>query len=202
MPLVIHPRVRKTISRVAAMTAFAVFASSGAALAACPAPSVSTPFSQFGDTNTYFVVPGGSFDGSAGGWTLNNASYTSTGDGFNLGGASSPGSLTINAGGSVTSPSFCVDRTMPSMRFVTNELAAGSDLKVDAVLYGPWGVQTLPVTDLADGSNGGSWAPTASIPFVGIPAGLTLQAQLRFSVPRSSGAWGVDDVFVDPFRMG
>lgn len=202
LPLVIHPRVRKTIGRVAAMSCVAVFASTGAALAACPAPSVSPAFSQFGDTNSYFVVPGGSFDGSAGGWTLNNASLSASGDGFNLGGAANPRSVTINAGGSATSPFFCVDNTMPSMRFVADEATSGSNLRVDAVVKNPWGgTWTVPVANLADGSNSGSWAPTSVITAPAIPADMTFQVALRFSVSPSSGAWGIDDVFIDPFRM-
>ena len=202
LPLVIHPRVRKTIGRVAAMTCVAAFATTGTALAACPTSSVSTPFSQFGDTNNYFVVPGGSFDGSAGGWTLDNASLSASNDGLNLGGAANPESLTINAGGSVTSPFGCVDRTMPSLRFVADEISAGSDLKVNAIVKLPWGTATFPVADLADGSNNGVWAPSPQIIIPSLPPGLTLQAALQFSVPQSSGSWGIDDVFIDPYRMG
>ena len=58
---------------------------------------------------------------------------------------------------------------------------------------------TFPVADLADGSNSGAWAPSPQIVFPSLPPGLTLQAALRFSVPQSSGSWGIDDVFIDPW---
>ena len=212
MPLVIHPRVRKTIGRVAAMTCVAAFATTGTALAACPAPTVSTPFSQFGDTNSYFLAPGGSFSGpGAGGWSLSNASLTPGGDPFNIGGPGSQ-SLTISGNGSAQSPSFCVDSTMPSFRFVANEATAGSDLKVDALYHvtGPGGAggalangnSTVALTDIADGANGTTWAAVTPIAFTQLPSGATVQVSLRFSVPQSSGAWQIDDVYVDPFRMG
>ena len=73
MPLVIHPRVRKTIGRIAALTCVAVFVSSGAAFAAqCPTQSAKQKFSKWGDSSSYFLVPGGSFEGTPAqvGWTL------------------------------------------------------------------------------------------------------------------------------------
>ena len=65
MPLVIHPRVRKTIGRIAALTCAAVFVSSGAAFAAqCPTQSAKQKFSKWGDSSSYFLLPGGSFEGT------------------------------------------------------------------------------------------------------------------------------------------
>ena len=58
MPLVAHPRVRKAVGRIAAMTCVAVFASTGARSLRRVQP-VSTPFAQFGDTSSYFLVPRG-----------------------------------------------------------------------------------------------------------------------------------------------
>src|SRR6185312_7774164 len=73
VPLVIHPRVRKTLGRIAALTCVAVFVSSGAAFAAqCPTPPVKQKFSKWGDSSSYFLLPGGSFEGTAAqvGWNL------------------------------------------------------------------------------------------------------------------------------------
>jgi hypothetical protein len=38
---------------------------SNSILATCQTPQVSTPFSQWGDNNDYFLAPGGSFEGTA-----------------------------------------------------------------------------------------------------------------------------------------
>src|SRR6185437_15386844 len=76
VPLVIHPRVRKTIGRIAALTCAAVFVSSGAAFAAqCPNQSGKQKFSKWGDSSSYFLVPGGSFEGIPDqvGWTLSGS---------------------------------------------------------------------------------------------------------------------------------
>src|ERR1700759_5037611 len=112
VPLVIHPRVRKTVGRIAALTCAAVFVSSGAAFAAqCPTQSAKQKFSKFGDSSNYFLVPGGSFEGTEAqvGWTLSGATLTSGNEPFHLNGFSDDQSLQVGDGGSATSPSFFVD---------------------------------------------------------------------------------------------
>src|SRR6201995_4060635 len=85
VPLVIHPRVRKTVGRIAALTCAAVFVSAGAAFAAqCPTQSAKQKFTKFGDSSNYFLVPGGSFEGTEAqvGWTLSGATLTSGNEPF------------------------------------------------------------------------------------------------------------------------
>lgn len=205
MPLVIHPRVRKTVGRVAVLTCAALFATTGAAFASCSIPQLSTPFAQFGDNNVYFSVPGGTFEGSAAtvGWTLNNAELTAGGEPFDVDGGSDDQVLTINAGGSATSPYFCLDKSMPDFRFLAQETAPGSDLQVQGLVQTPYGLMTVPVADIPDGSMT-SWAPTQpiSIQTAQLPSWLQIPVAVRFVVPGSSGSWQVDDVYVDPFRAG
>jgi hypothetical protein len=201
----IHSRARGIAGRIAALTCVALFTVTGVALASCPAPAVSTPFSQWGDSNSYFPVPGGSFEGTADqvGWTLSNATLSAGNEPFYLGGSGDGQSLTINGGGSATSPYFCVDRTMTSLRFLAQQTTAGSDLQVDALVQTAGGVNTVPVADLADGSMP-SWAPTQPLAGNGgtLPEGVSVSVALRFTVPASAGAWQLDDVYVDPYRSG
>jgi hypothetical protein len=202
--LVIHPRVRKTVGRIAALTCAAVFVSSGAALAAeCPSQTGKQKFAKFGDTATYVLVPGGSFEGTPAqvGWTLANATLTSGNEPFYLNSASDSQSLLIDGGGSATSPVFCVDRTMPTMRFFVRQTASGSDLKVQGLVQTPRGPLALTVADLADGSEPGWTSVQINIPTNRIPKGLSIPAALRFVVP-GSGSWQLDDVYVDPYRAG
>lgn len=203
MPLVIHPRVRKIAGRVAALTCLAMLAGAGSALADCPQQPVSQPFSQWNDTSDYFLVPGGSFEGSPG-WTLSNAQLTPANEPWHVDAATDSQSVTIDAGGSATSPYFCIDNTMPSLRLFAQQAMAGSDLQVQALVQtAGGGVATVNVADLADGSVP-AWAPTA--PITGntgsIPSGQTVQVALRFSVPGTAGSWQLDDIYVDPFRSG
>ena len=155
MPLVIHPRVRKTVGRIAALTCVAVFVSSGAAFAAqCPTQSAKQKFSKWGDSSSYFLVPGGSFEGTPAqvGWTLSGATLTPGNEPFHINGATDDQSLVIGGGASATSPAFCVDSTMPSIRFFVRQTAPGSDLKLQGVVQTPRGPLSMTVADLPDGS--------------------------------------------------
>ena len=204
MSAVIHRRLRRAIFAVADWCV-GVFASTGVALASCPTQPVSTPFSQWGDSNDYFLVPGGSFEGTADqlGWTLSNASLTAGNEPFNVNDPGDQQSLTINGGGSATSPYFCVDDTMSGLRFFAQQAGAGTDLRVKALMQNADGsVTAVPIADLADGSMP-AWAPTDSLGGSGhLPAGSSLMVALRFRAPVSSGSWQIDDIYVDPYRSG
>ncbi len=207
----IRPRLRDAAGRVAAIACLGLFVAPGVALASnstlatCQTPAVSTPFSQWGDTNSYYLAPGGSFEGTTGqvGWTLSGASLTAGNEPFHVGGSGDGQSLTIDGGGSATSPYFCVDNTMTSLRFFAQQVTSGGDLQVQALVQTPNGPQAVSLADLADGSMP-SWAPTQPIGgnTSGLADGQTVQVALQFSVPASSAAWQIDDLYVDPWRSG
>ena len=122
----ISARARRFVGSLP-LTCFAVLAGTGAAFAACPAQPVATPFLQWSDANGYFLVPGGSFEGSSDdvGWRLDNASLTSGNESFQVNGSDDSQSLRIDGGGSATSPYFCVDNSMSSLRFFAQQLDGG-----------------------------------------------------------------------------
>jgi hypothetical protein len=200
-------RARRALCRVAATTCVAVLAIAGPAFASCPSQPVSTPFSQWGDTSSYFLVPGGSLEGSLDdvGWTLSNAALTPGNESFFVNDGADGQSLTIDGGGSATSPYFCVDNSMAAMRFFAQQATSGGDLRVEAVIHTSHGDYTKPIGDLADGSMPASaWAPTASIDggAGALPSGRTLTVAVRLEVPASDGSWQLDDIYVDPYRSG
>jgi hypothetical protein len=198
----IHTRSLVRLCRVAALSCVAVLAGGGVASASCPSQVVSTPFAQWGDGSDYFLVPGGSFEGTADtvGWEESNASLTAGNEPFNVGGSGDSQSLVIDGGGSATSPEFCVDKSMSALRFFAQQTAGGSDLRVEALVQTPRGVHEVDVADLADGSMP-SWAPTA--PIAGDTSTLQdfIVVAFRFEVP-ADGSWQIDDVYVDPYRSG
>jgi hypothetical protein len=204
MPLVIHPRVRKTVGRIAALTCAAVFVSSGAAFAAqCPTQSVKQKFSGWGDSSNYFLVPGGSFEGTPAevGWTLSGATLTPGNEPFHINGATDDQSLLVSGGGSATSPAFCVDSTMSSLRFFVRQTTPGSDLKVQGVVQTPRGPLSMTLADLPNGSLP-LWTPLqVTVATNRIPKGFSISAAMRFLVS-GAGAWQIDDVYVDPYRAG
>ena len=201
----VRSRLRVVATRIAALAFLGVFVAPAVALASCPAPPVSSPFSQWGDTNSYFPIPGGTFEGTADqvGWTLSGASLSSGNEPFLVNGSDDSQSLTIAGGGSATSPFFCVDNTMTSLRFFAQQVAAGAGLRVRALVQTSDGVTTVPVARLFDGSMS-TWAPTD--PIAGDTSGLSddqsLNVALQFTVRSSSASWQIDDVYVDPYRSG
>lgn len=201
----IRSRLRVVASRIAALACLGLFAVPGAAFASCPAPSVSTPFSQWGDSNSYFLLPGGSFEGTADqlGWTLSGASLTSGNEPFFVNDSGDTQSLTIAGGGRATSPFFCVDNTMKSLRFFAQQAAAGGGLRVRALVQTSDGVTTVPLAHLLDGSMP-TWAPADAV--LGDTSGLaddqSLMVALQFTVRSTVASWQIDDVYVDPYRSG
>lgn len=205
LSLLIHSRLRVAVIRVAILAGLGLCAAPAVASASCSAQPVSSPFSQWGDANSYFPVPGGSFEGTADqlGWTLSGASLTSGNEPFQVNGSGDGQSLSIAGEGSATSPFFCVDKTMTSLRFFAQQTAAGGDLQVNALVQTPNGVTTVPAGALADGSMP-SWAPTE--PITGDTGNMSddqsFMVALQFSVPASAAGWQIDDLYVDPYRSG
>jgi hypothetical protein len=198
-------RVRKAALRITALSVLTMLAGASSALASCPAQPLSTPFSQWGDSSSYFLVRGGSFEGTSDrvGWSLSGASLSAGNEPFYVNGTTDGQLLTIDGGGSATSPYFCADATMTSLRFFAQQVTAGSDLQIQALVQTAKGDMTVPVADLSDGSMP-SWAPTQAINGNSgtLANGDSVMVALRFTAPSSAGSWQVDDVYVDPYRSG
>ena len=202
----VRSRLRVAIGRIAALVCLGLFAIPAVAFASCPVSPVTTPFAQWGDSGNYFLLPGGSFEGTPDqvGWELSGASLTSGNEPFYVNDSGDTQSLTIDGGGSATSPFFCVDNTMTSLRFFAQQTAHGAGLRVRALVQNSDGsVNSVPVARLADGSMS-DWTPTDAIP--GDTSGLsddqTLTVALQFTVRPSAASWQIDDLYVDPYRSG
>jgi hypothetical protein len=207
----VRSRRRAFATLVAAVAFLGVLVAPGVALASnsilatCQTPPVGTPFSQWGDNNDYFLAPGGSFEGTADqvGWTLSNATLTSGNEPFLVNDPGDSQSLTIAGGGSATSPYFCVDNTMSSLRFFAQQVSAGAGLRAQALVQSSDGVTTVPLVHLVDGSSP-TWAPTDPIvaDSSSLADGQTLMVALQFTVRSSAASWQIDDVYIDPYRSG
>ncbi len=164
----------------------------GAAMAAeCAVQPTAKAFAQFGDQNDYFLAPGGAFE------TLSWASVGSVelsldNDPFELAPGIRSARLDYNESVSAT---FCVDRTMPHLRFVAKRSSGQLDVTVRTTHNG----NTNTSSGNLDNADHGSWSPTAyvSLKTGEIPAGESGSATVTL---RSSGTWRVDNVFLDPYR--
>jgi hypothetical protein len=166
---------------------------------ACDSAVLSQPFSPWGDTSTYKLVPGGSFENGAPGWTLSHgASIVKGSEPYGAAGSVGASSINLPAGASVTSPYTCVDAAYPTFRFFGRNNGLLATVLVSVVyklpLLGPVAVPVGPVI------LSGKWQPslpmlTASV-VTGLLNGGTTQMAIRFT--SILGDSQVDDVFVDP----
>lgn len=171
----------------------ALVATPGAAMAAeCPVPVTTQAFAQFGDANQYVLAPGGDFEVLT--WaTVGSVRLTSQHDPFGL----APGvfGLDLDEDESVTSTTFCVDRTMPHMRFV----AKGDEGQLTVTVSVTYNGSTDTSSGSISTSDHRSWAPSRFVDLKtgSIPAGESATAKVKFS---SDGEWLIDNVFLDPYR--
>jgi hypothetical protein len=202
MPYVIRWPHKRVIALAASCCALLVTAApAAAATSSCPVPQSSPVFSVLGDQANYSLVPGGSFDSSAPGWTLNNASLVSGGEPWNVSGATNPGSVSIAPGGSAKSPAVCVSSSFPTWRFFAkSDGTPGATLQVWIQWTNNWGLTGWVPATMLQAGNYTSWQPTSALPLGSLlPAGVTLTN--RFVFVANGGTWNIDDVYVDPYAI-
>jgi hypothetical protein len=183
-------------SAVALCLAGAAAAPAGAALLptkTCPAAAVSQPFAAWGDQSSYELAPGGDFERSA--WTFQNGAATAAGsEPWAATGTLGSSSLSLSAGSTAVSPTFCVDAGKPTLRFFVSDPGTVLVQVIDGSLTIPVGVVT----------SGASWSPspvqlTASAVLGSLGEGT---AQVNLRLTGLTGHVRVDDVFVDPWNRG
>jgi hypothetical protein len=207
---------RARTALAAALTGAALFAglpgTANAGVLVASAPScdngaTSQPFTAWGDSNSYFLVPGGSFEGSTAGWTLNGARVVGDQEPWRVKRDSGTHALTIPASRSVVSPTVCVGIENPSMRFFAHRsggglLGATSQLVVTARVETSLGlVVELPVGTINALTNGTTWNRTPAqiviASLLPLLPGQHTPIQFRFAAVGTAD-WVIDDVFVDP----
>lgn len=161
----------------------------------------SQPFAQFGDLNTYVLVPGGSFEPGSQSWSLSGGAHVASGnESFGRGSYS----LSLPAGSSATSPGACTGLDHPSARlFVRNTGSTSSRLLVYATYRLLLGV---PYTiSLGEISGSSRWAPSTPLAMgllnnvVGSATLTTSTISFEFVPADSTGNWSIDDVYLDPY---
>jgi hypothetical protein len=193
----------RTLRRAVLATAVASFAITGVAQA-CPSAPVSQPFKAFGDNDFYTLAPGATFESGAAAWTLNTNLKAAGNESFFLNSGTDTTSLQIAAGGQVVSPAFCVDGTMPTLRFVARKATSASgQLKVELLYADPAGnYKPVPAGTPTNGSANefGAWKPTPVLKlYTALPKAVSsgTTVKLRLTADKG-GAWLADDIFVDP----
>lgn len=170
------------------------------AAVACTTRTTSTPFARWGDTNAYFTLPGGSFEGTTAGWRLAGGAATSTeNEPWNVVAGTAARSLSLPAGASATAPTTCVTSQEAQFRyFYKSPGVPGAYLVAYVTVSGPSGVHRAEYW--IDGSRPG-WGVTDQLwmPQV-MGATGTSTVTVSFQQRNVLAAWKIDDVQVDPWK--
>lgn len=172
----------------------------------CADQPLERPFLRWLDPAHYTLLPGGTFEDRARGWSLDGAQVVKGNEPFYVNPAGGSNSLSLPAGSSATSPTICVGLEHPTMRFFARGSGGGllgvlSTLQVDVLFEDAGGtVRSLPIGVVA---KTGQWSPTLPAPVVAnllpLLSGEMTPVAFRFT-PRGSASWTIDDVYVDPKR--
>jgi hypothetical protein len=198
------PAARARLGLVVVAAALALLAATssswaGTLTSSCTYGAASRPFVPWGDLASYTLVPGGSFEAGAPGWTLaDGARVVSGNESFYAHSPLDRYSLALPAGSSATTAPFCVSLVRPTIRlFVANGGSSTSKLRVRVVFRGLLGV--LGTLDGGTITARPSWnASPVMLATLNAPLG-TKSAQFVFTPADSTGAWRIDDLYVDPW---
>jgi hypothetical protein len=183
------------------VSAIAGTAAAGAALinsGTCPTTSLSHPFAAWGDSSSYELAPGASFEGSLAGWSLSGGAARTTGsEPYAATGTVGQSSLLLPAGASAQSPPVCVDASNPTFRFFVRDNSLLASVLVQVVYPTLLGPVALP---LGAATLSPTWRPSLPMLTGSIAGALlnggTTHLSLRFTA--LLGTSQIDDVFVDP----
>jgi hypothetical protein len=206
------PRLRVVlIALLGAVTIVCLFTGSARAAAlietdACDNATLTQPFSPWGDSNSYKLVPGGDIEGTLAGWTLSGGARKVAGsEPFGATGGVGQASLYLPAGASVQTPYTCVDAAYPAFRFFGHNNSLLSTVAVSIVYKEPLvGPVAVPVGVVA---LSGKWNPSIRMLTASAAQGIvnalltgkTPQVALRFTA--LIGSSQIDDVFIDPHQF-
>jgi hypothetical protein len=169
----------------------------------CGGEASSQPFTGWGDTSNYVLMPGGSFEPGSLPWLRSGGAGTGQGnETFYVHGAGDDTSLRLPGGGSATSLPACTSIYHPTMRFfLRNAGASSSQLKVEALYPGLLGGVQAARLGVLKGTAAWQPSPVMTLLLSNLLATLSLDRTtiaFRFTPLDGSGAWSVDDVYLDP----
>ena len=193
----------KTLRRIAGLAALAAAiatavgtTTAGATSSSCPARTMKTAFSSFGDTSQYFLAPNGGFESGTSGWTVGGGAAVVAGNETSyLNSKSDARSIKLPANGWVQTGQICTNPNDQTIRLMVKGVSG--QLKVDATILSGGNIRTWSSQVDANGSSG--WRASQIIQFaLGNQYLGATTIQLKFTA--LSTTWQIDDLYIDPFK--
>lgn len=199
-------RLPLAVLLVVATLAVAAPVQAGVSSSTCGPRVLSQPFLPWLDSGSYFLMPGGDAESSAG-WTLSGGARVMEGnEPFYANDPADRLSIYVPSGGSARTASTCVAADEPTMRFFVRNTGSPLSLlavvaRVRTTVLGVTATTTLPLGVVLGTSN--TWQPSLPVLFkvsLNQLLGGTSTVDFRFTALGLGGKWQVDDVYVDPFK--
>lgn len=164
----------------------------------CQTRTTKAYFSQWGDTNQYFMAPGGSFE-SAGATTFTGSKIVSDQEPYKILGSTHSKAVEIPAGKTVKLEKFCVNSDEDSLRlFYKKPGVANSALWIYIRVTSGVNVATNELT--VDGSTAG-WGVLNRMMLPDIRDASGQQwVEITLGTRNTAATWRVDDVMIDPWK--
>jgi hypothetical protein len=167
----------------------------------CPARTTSTPFTAWGDSNAYFVVPGATFEG-AHGWTFNGGiTVAGEQEPWKINGSGHSKSLNLPAYTTAMAPNMCIASNEDSLRlFYKDPGVGGAALQVKIEAWNTTSNGARSINTYAIGSSGAGWklSPRIQLPNMRDAAGEQW-VTITITPINTAATWRVDDVMLDPW---
>jgi hypothetical protein len=171
----------------------------------CTSRETSAAFSRWLDPAQYFLASNGDFEQGSNAWDLSDGAVVGTGnESYQVAGPTDSHSLQLSTGATAESRTACITMGEPTVRlFVKAPRVLGAALRIDATVRNPTTGLTLQTTYLVLGGLAPSgWAPTPEIVIANLLGGVLPQdLTLRFTALGAPATWGIDDVYVDPYKQ-
>jgi hypothetical protein len=178
---------------------------SGAA-AQCPAAPLSSPFGAWGDHAGYQLAPAGDAEDGGSSWSLTGGARAQEDNETSMvTSATDRLSLRLPGSSSATTGRMCLGAEHPTFRFFAKRSggSAAGRLAVEVVYDGADGAEHSLQAGFVDST--ATWAPSPSLPTmvdaIAAEQGHAVDASFRFRA-HGGGVWSIDDVYVDPYRIG
>jgi hypothetical protein len=184
-----------------AATATSIGGGQVAVAGTCPTRTTTKPFTAWGDSNDYFVVPGATFEGSHG-WRFSGAvSVVADQEPWKINGSSHSKSLNLPAYTTAIAPNMCIASNEDSLRlFYKDPGKPGASLLVKVEAWNTGDVTARSVVTNTIDSRGAGWKLT---PRIALPNKRDAAGEQWVTItitPVNTGAtWRVDDVMLDPW---
>jgi hypothetical protein len=171
----------------------------------CNSYILEQPFVRWADPANYTLAPQGTFEHGTREWQLTGgARVVRDNERYFVHRRGETRALWLPAGSSATTRAMCAGIGEPTLRFFARNARGNlSQLQVEVLFEDSLGqVLALPIGAALSASS--RWEPTLPLPVVAnllplLPDQRTAIA-FRFTPLDDSGAWRIDDVYLDPYR--